>query len=87
MKRFDIEHHLWDDALHYNGTVFPDLDQNTPVLLNPFHPSLLLLYVHEVFPAKKVYQDRENYFQEICLKFNDQTSLFIWLTINWHVFT
>lgn len=71
IKRSDTERHLWGDVhhphtlLHYNDAVFPDLDQSPPVLPDPFHQSLLLPSFQEgVFPAKRVYQERESHFQE-----------------------
>ena len=51
--------------LHCNGAVFLDLDQSPPVLPGPFHQSLLLpSFQVGVFPAKRVYQERESHSQE-----------------------
>ena len=70
-RRSDTERHP-DDAVHHprillhcNGAVCPDLDQSPLILPGPFPQSLLHPSSQaEVFPAKRVYQERESHSQE-----------------------
>ena len=51
--------------LRCNGAIVPDLDQSPLILPGPFHQSLLPPSSQaEIFPAKRVHQERESHSQE-----------------------
>ena len=77
IKRSDTERHLWGAVhhphmlLHYNDTVFPDLDQSPPVLPDPFHQSLLLPFRKEFFQQSLFIKKEKAIFRKVYLKLND----------------